>query len=93
MKRGVAILLLAVLYVFIAAAVWSQEYIDVVYLKNGSVIRGIIIEQIPGVSIKISSRPSSRLTASRISRGVETTCMGKSMMSAYVRSCSTAAIR
>jgi len=31
------------------------QYEDVVYLKNGSVIRGIIIEQIPNESIKIKT--------------------------------------
>ncbi len=30
--------------------------IDVVYLKNGSIIRGIIIEQIPNVSVKLKTR-------------------------------------
>src|SRR5437867_3248764 len=29
---------------------------DVVYLKNGGVIRGIVIEQVPGKSIKIQTR-------------------------------------
>ncbi|MDR0332749.1 MAG: hypothetical protein LBI15_04725 [Dysgonamonadaceae bacterium] len=34
----------------------AQHFEDVVYLKNGSVIRGVIIEQVPNVSIKIQSR-------------------------------------
>lgn len=34
----------------------GQDYEDVVYLKNGSVIRGLIIEQIPSVSLKIQTR-------------------------------------
>ena len=34
----------------------SQQIEDVVYLKNGSIIRGIIIEQVPGESIKIQTR-------------------------------------
>jgi len=34
----------------------TQHYEDVVYLKNGSIIRGIIIEQIPNVSLKIQTR-------------------------------------
>jgi hypothetical protein len=34
----------------------KQENEDVVYLKNGSIIRGIIVEQIPNVSIKIKTR-------------------------------------
>ncbi|MFY0644981.1 MAG: hypothetical protein JXR19_10985 [Bacteroidia bacterium] len=33
----------------------KPEYQDVVYLKNGSIIRGMIIEQIPNVSIKIQT--------------------------------------
>lgn len=32
------------------------DYEEVVYLKNGSVIRGIIIEMIPGKSVKIETR-------------------------------------
>ena len=31
-------------------------YQDVVYLKNGSIIRGMIIEQIPNKSIKIQTK-------------------------------------
>ena len=34
---------------------FSQQYEDVVYLKDGSVIRGLIVEQIPNKSIKIKS--------------------------------------
>ena len=33
----------------------QQNYQDVVYLKNGSIIRGMIIEQIPNQSIKIET--------------------------------------
>lgn len=33
----------------------QQNYQDVVYLKNGSIIRGVIIEQIPNKSIKIET--------------------------------------
>lgn len=36
--------------------VYSQEvYQDVIYLKNGEVLSGIIVEQIPGVSMKIET--------------------------------------
>jgi hypothetical protein len=34
----------------------NGEYTEVVYLKNGSIIRGIIIEQIPNVSLKIKTK-------------------------------------
>ncbi len=34
-------------------AIAQSNYTDVVYLKNGSIIKGVIVEQIPNVSIKI----------------------------------------
>lgn len=37
----------------------QNQYQDVVYLKNGSIIRGIIIEQIPNKSIKIETYDKS----------------------------------
>jgi hypothetical protein len=37
----------------------SQNMQDVVYLKNGSIIRGIIIEQVPNQSIKIETKDKS----------------------------------
>lgn len=44
------------LFVLISTAIYSQKnYQDVVYLKNGSVIRGIITEQIPNKYIKIET--------------------------------------
>lgn len=36
----------------------QTNYEDVVYLKNGSIIHGVIIEQVPNVSIKIKSGPN-----------------------------------
>ncbi len=49
--------ILFLLGVLLAAHVFSQvkHYEDVVYLKNGSVIRGIITEQIPNQSIRIET--------------------------------------
>ena len=48
--------LLLFLFVLIASASFGQSsYQDVVYLKNGSIIRGLIIEQIPNKSIKIET--------------------------------------
>jgi len=37
----------------------SSEYIDVVYLKSGSIVKGTIIEQTPNVSIKIQTQDGS----------------------------------
>ena len=49
-----------ILFALITTASFAQDnYQDVVYLKNGSVIRGIIIEQIPNKSIKIETADKS----------------------------------
>lgn len=47
-------------FIFGISNVFAQQRMrDVVYLKNGSVIRGIIIEQVPNVSIKIQTSDGS----------------------------------
>ncbi|MGD9581444.1 MAG: hypothetical protein AB7V50_08725 [Vampirovibrionia bacterium] len=52
MKKYLALLLFAC----IATLSFGQSnYQDVVYLKNGSIIRGVIIEQVPNKSIKIET--------------------------------------
>lgn len=43
----------------IAAAVQAQNYQDVVYLKNGSIIRGVIVEQQPNVLLKVKTGDGS----------------------------------
>ncbi len=43
----------------VAFAVAQNYMVDVVYLKNGSVIRGTIIEQVPNESIKIQTSDGS----------------------------------
>lgn len=45
--------------VFAAISASAQTMQEVVYLKNGSVVRGIIIEQIPNVSLKIRTADGS----------------------------------
>lgn len=48
--------LTSLVIVFIATMSFSQtNHQDVVYLKNGSIIRGIIVEQVPNQSIKIET--------------------------------------
>lgn len=37
----------------------KTEYVDVLYLKNGSIIRGLVMEQIPNESIKIQTADGS----------------------------------
>ncbi len=52
MKKHITLLL----FVFITTVLFAQNnYQDVVYLKNGSIIRGTIIEQVPNKSIKIET--------------------------------------
>lgn len=49
-----------ILFVCVTAISFAQNnYQDVVYLKNGSVIRGIIVEQVPNKSIKIETSDKS----------------------------------
>jgi hypothetical protein len=47
---------LLILFYFVPSLSAQQLMQDVVYLKDGSVIRGQIIEQIPNVSIKIQTK-------------------------------------
>lgn len=51
--------LIVVLLTCALTGVYSQNVLDVVYLKNGSIIKGIIIEQIPNESIKIETKDGS----------------------------------
>ncbi len=52
MKKYFALLLFALLT---TVSYGQSNYQDVVYLKNGSIIRGLIIEQVPNKSIKIET--------------------------------------
>lgn len=49
------ILLLIIIVTSIGSSISQETMRDVVYLKNGSIIKGIIVEQIPNVSIKIKT--------------------------------------
>ncbi len=53
------LLLLLTLLLSISTYVAAQNYTEVVYLKNGSVIKGVIIEQVPNVSLKIKTGDGS----------------------------------
>jgi hypothetical protein len=55
----VYVVAVVVLLIAVSQAVPAQEMQDVVYLKNGGIIRGVIIEQVPGKSIKIQTRDGS----------------------------------
>ena len=53
------LLLLLTLLLSISTYVAAQNYTEVVYLKNGSVIKGVIIEQVPNLSLKIKTGDGS----------------------------------
>ena len=48
-----------ILCLFFATQLFAQQFEEVVYLKNGSIVRGTIIEQTPNVSIKIQTKDKS----------------------------------
>ncbi len=52
-------LFVLVAFVLPLLVIGQTDYQDVVYLKNGSIIRGMIIEQIPNVSLKIQTSDNS----------------------------------
>ena len=43
----------------LSAAAFAQTMHEVVYLKNGSIIKGVVIEQIPGESLKVRTADGS----------------------------------
>ena len=44
------------IFLFFTSIIYAQNnYQDVVYLNNGSIIRGVIIEQVPNKFIKIET--------------------------------------
>jgi len=53
------LLLLFALFIGISLHCTAQNYTEVVYLKNGSIIRGVIIEQVPNSSLKIQTSDGS----------------------------------
>lgn len=60
MKKIVSFCSIAILMVVaFAFTANAQDYEDVVYLKNGSAIRGVIIEQVPNQSLKIQTDDGS----------------------------------
>lgn len=65
-KRGYALISIAMkkfllffAFLMFVCAGYAQNYQEVVYLKNGSVIRGTVIEQAPGAYIKVQTSDGS----------------------------------
>lgn len=58
--RKIIYVLAALLAIGIFAEnLYAQDNQDVVYLKNGSIIKGTIVEEVPGVSLKIKTKDGS----------------------------------
>lgn len=55
MKKMYYLITLTIVMVLSSISLFAQNMDDVLYLKNGSVIRGIIIEQVPNESLKIQT--------------------------------------
>lgn len=51
--------LIAIFMMAFISSAWAQAMQEIVYLKNGSVIKGVVIEQMPGVSLKIKTNDGS----------------------------------
>jgi hypothetical protein len=58
------ILLIGFLLLSIICVSQAAEYIDVLYLTDGSIIKGTIIEQVPGEEIKIKTKDGTVLVRS-----------------------------
>ncbi len=56
---SIARLVVIVAVMFLGSDLLAQDYVDVVYLNNGSIVRGIIIEQVPNESIKLQTKDGS----------------------------------
>ena len=56
MYKVVLSLIITSIFISLEGSAYSQNMEDVVYLKNGSIIHGTIIEQIPNESIKIKTK-------------------------------------
>jgi hypothetical protein len=54
--KNLFLFILASIFLLTASLIYAQQYEDVVYLKNGSIIHGTIIEQIPNESLKIKTK-------------------------------------
>ena len=58
MKRWAILASLAASFA-VSGSAFAQTYVDVVHLHNGSAIRGTIVEQVPGESLKIQTPDGS----------------------------------
>ena len=54
--------MVAILLIVSIASAFEQERIDVIYLKNGDILKGIIVENVPNVHVRIELQGGSVLT-------------------------------
>ena len=66
MKKMYYLITLTIVMVLSSISLFAQNMDDVLYLKNGSVIRGIIIEQVPNESLKIQTYDGNIFSLKRI---------------------------
>lgn len=59
MRTGLVKKLLMLAMLFVTTIVSAQAMREVVYLKNGSIVKGVIIEQVPNASLKIQTADGS----------------------------------
>ena len=56
MKRNIVLILIVGLFLFVAVFSFTeQQLVDVVYLKDGNVLTGLIVDQVAGVSLKLAT--------------------------------------
>ncbi len=52
-------LFLMIVGIFLSVGLFASESTETIYLKNGSVINGMVVEEIPGVSVKVQTSDGS----------------------------------
>ncbi len=52
------------LFLFLSSLIYSQQYQDVIYLKNGDIVKGVIIENVPDKYVKVEVTNGSIITLS-----------------------------
>jgi hypothetical protein len=56
MKRKITLVLIVGLFVLVSAFSFTeQQLVDVVYLNDGTVLTGLIVDQVPGASLKLAT--------------------------------------
>lgn len=62
MKNKITVLLFMLSFSLLSFSQTIGDYVDVVYLNNGTVVKGVIVEQVPGQSVKIMTPNGTEYT-------------------------------